>query len=290
MVDTAVMELPDGRELAWIELGNPDGAPVVVLHGTPGSRYQVASRVEPIVAAGIRFIALDRPGYGHSSYHARQRLADAATDVACLAEHLGIERFAILGYSGGGPYAAACAHFLPDRVRTAGLVSCVGLLAEPGSEAGMMGINRLVSRLARLSQQAAYPAFAFSTWYCRRWPEQSLASAAHQIPPCDLEVLNQPDIRAATLREFQRSTLGSAAAAAQDFALFSRDWGFRLEDISVPVHVWQGDADRNVPAAHARLLARSIPNAQLHECPGEGHMLIFDRLEDILRTLTAIDT
>jgi pimeloyl-ACP methyl ester carboxylesterase len=154
----------------------------------------------------------------------------------------------------------------------------------------MMGINRLVSRLARLSQQAAYPAFAFSTWYCRRWPEQSLASAAHQIPPCDLEVLNQPDIRAATLREFQRSTLGSAAAAAQDFALFSRDWGFRLEDISVPVHVWQGDADRNVPAAHARLLARSIPNAQLHECPGEGHMLIFDRLEDILRTLTAIDT
>jgi pimeloyl-ACP methyl ester carboxylesterase len=113
MVDTAVMELSGGRELAWIELGNPDGAPVVILHGTPGSRYQVAARVEPIVAAGIRFIALDRPGYGHSSFHASGRLADAATDVACLAEHLGIERFAVLGYSGGGPYASVC---WPNRV------------------------------------------------------------------------------------------------------------------------------------------------------------------------------
>ncbi len=102
-------------------------------------------------------------------------------------------------------------------------------------------------------------------------------------------MLNQPDIRAATIREFQRSTHGNAAAAAQDFALYSRDWGFRLEDISVPVHLWQGDADRNVPAAHSRLLAQRIPKAQLHECPGQGHMLIFDRLEDILRTLSAID-
>jgi pimeloyl-ACP methyl ester carboxylesterase len=154
----------------------------------------------------------------------------------------------------------------------------------------MMGVNRLISRLARLSQQAAYPAFAFSTWYCRRWPERSLASAALQAPPCDLEVLNQPDIRAATIREFQRSTYGNAAAAAQDFALYSRDWGFRLEDISVPVHLWHGDADRNVPVAHGRLLAERIPHAQLHECPGEGHMLIYERLEDILRTLGTIDS
>jgi pimeloyl-ACP methyl ester carboxylesterase len=262
----------------------------VVLHGTPGSRYQVAYRVEPIVAAEVRFIALDRPGYGYSSYHPKRRLADAATDVACLAEHLGIERFGILGYSGGGPYAAACARLLPDRVRVAGLVSCVGLLAESGSEAAMMGLNRLITRLARLSQRAVYPAFAFSTWYCRRWPERSLASAPRQLPRCDLEVLNQPDIRAATIREFQRSTNSTAAAAAQDFALYSRDWGFRLEDIVVPVHLWQGDADRNVPAAHARLLARRVPKAQLHEYPGEGHMLIYERLEDILRTLSAVDS
>jgi pimeloyl-ACP methyl ester carboxylesterase len=153
----------------------------------------------------------------------------------------------------------------------------------------MMGPNRVISRLARRSRQAAYPAFAFSTWYCRRWPERSLASASRQLPPFDLEVLSQPDIRAATIQEFQRSTPGTAAAAAQDFALFSRDWGFCLEDISVPVHLWHGDADRNVPAAHSRLLTQRIPKAQLHACPGEGHMLIFDRLEDILRTLSSIE-
>ena len=152
------MQLPDGRELAWIELGMPDGPPVVVLHGTPGSRYQVAPRAEAIVTAGVRFIAPDRPGYGHSTYHPKRRLADAATDMAHLADHLGLERFSVVGYSGGGPYAAACARFLEDRISSTGLVSSVGFLAKRGSEAGMMGLNRVVTRLARVSQAAVLPA------------------------------------------------------------------------------------------------------------------------------------
>ena len=74
-------------------------------------------------------------------------------------------------------------------------------------------------------------------------------------------------------------------AAAQDFALFCTDWGFRLDDIDVPVDLWHGDDDRNVPVSHGRLQAERIPGARFHLCPGQGHMLVIDRLEEILRTV-----
>jgi pimeloyl-ACP methyl ester carboxylesterase len=97
------MDLPDGRELARLELGDPEGPPVFVFHGTPGSRLQVSFDERPIIATGVRFIAVDRPGYGHSTFYRGRRLADWSSDVASLADHLGIDRFAVIGVSGGGP-------------------------------------------------------------------------------------------------------------------------------------------------------------------------------------------
>src|SRR5260370_40092695 len=105
------MELPDGRSLAWVEVGNPQGAPVFGLHGTPGSHRQMVIDDEPVRAAGVRFICPDRPGYGLSSYRPHRTLFDLAGDLAALAHHLGIERFSVLGVAGGGthPAASACA-------------------------------------------------------------------------------------------------------------------------------------------------------------------------------------
>jgi pimeloyl-ACP methyl ester carboxylesterase len=285
MGDTVVMDLPDGRELAWLELGDPSGPPVFVFHGTPGSRLQVSFDEGPITAAGIRFIAPDRPGYGHSTFHRGRRLADWAPDVARLADHLKIDTFSVVGISGGGPHAAACARFLSDRLVGVGIVSGVGPLADPGADEGMMGFNKVVSRLARTSMYLVYPPFVVSASVFRRWPELALRAASGQLPASDFEILNRSDVKRAFIEDYRRASSTSALAAAQDFALFATDWGFRLEDINVPVNIWHGDDDRNVPISHGRLQAARIPGSRLHECPGQGHMLVVDRLEQILRTV-----
>jgi pimeloyl-ACP methyl ester carboxylesterase len=287
MADTQLMDLPDGRELAWLELGDPSGPVVLAFHGTPGSRRQLVVDEKAIEAAGVRLIAPDRPGYGHSTFHRGRRLADWATDVTRLADHLSIDRFAVIGVSGGGPHAAVCARFVPDRIVTAGIVSGVGPLTALGADEAMMGVNRILTHLALRSQYLLYPPFALMTSIGRRWPDKVLDASRRQLPKPDLEILGRAPVRAAFLHEFRMASSTSAQAAAQDFALFASDWGFRLEDIDTPVHIWHGDADRNVPFSHGRLQAEAIPGARFHPCPGEGHLLVVDRMEEILRTVTA---
>ncbi len=280
------MDLPDGRELAWLEQGDAEGPAVFVFHGTPGSRLQVSFDETAIAAAGVRSIAVDRPGYGHSSFQQQRRLEDWPSDISRLADHLGLETFSVVGISGGGPHALACARLLPDRVRGAGIVSGIGPLAERGSEAEMMFFNRLVARLARRSRHLVYPLFALTTWLFRRWPERSIRATLGQSPRSDADVMNRPEVLSAYINSYRRAPSTTARAAAQDFSLFASQWGFRLEDITIPVDIWHGDDDRNVPMSHGRLQADRIPRARLHECPGEGHLLALVRLAEILTTVS----
>ena len=284
--DSRVMVLPDGRDLAWLELGPADGSPVMAFHGTPGSRLQFAIDSGPAEAAGVRLIVPDRPGYGLSTYQRGRRLVDWATDVECLADHLGVSTFAVIGMSGGGPHALVCARMLEGRVTTAGVLSGVGPVGDPGTEEGMMAMNRLITRLVRRSPRLVAPIFGLMTAVSRRWPERVIDTMGKRLPAPDAAVINRKEVREAFINDGRHSSRTAAKAAAQDFALFARDWGFRLEDIRVPVHFWQGDADVNVPAAHAARQAERIPGAVLHEWPGEGHMAALDHLEDILRVVT----
>jgi pimeloyl-ACP methyl ester carboxylesterase len=287
VVDTRVMDLPDGRELAWLETGKARGAPVLVFHGTPGSRVQVSFDHKTIAASGVRFVAPDRPGYGHSTFHRGRTLRDWASDVHALADHLKIERFAVVGISGGGPHAAVCAALLGERVSGAAIVSGVGPQADRELDASMTGFNRGLAALAVRAPAALTPLFSVQDFVARRWPEWAIGEAKKRMAERDAALLDRPDVRAAFMEDARRASATTASAAAQDLALFARDWGFRIEDISVPVHVWHGDADKNVPFAHGDFMARRIPGAQFHPCPGEGHLLVVEHLAEILGTLAA---
>ena len=286
-METRVIEFADGRELAWLQLGDPSGVPVFGFHGTPGSRLSLVVGDEPEMPPGIRLIVPDRPGYGHSSHDPHRRLIDWPNDVELLADHLGIERFAVMGVSGGGPYAVACARFLAERLVGVGVVSGVGpIWRDPlGLTEHMMGFNRVMFRLARRSAWLPALIYSLGTAFAKRRPERTLESTVRELPPPDLAVISRPEIRSTFLRDFAHYPSTAGRAAARDYALFCRDWGFRLEDISVPVHIWHGDQDRNVPIAAGRALASAIPGAVLHECPGEGHLLGFDHNDEILLTV-----
>jgi pimeloyl-ACP methyl ester carboxylesterase len=281
------MALADGRELAWGEMGDPTGYPVLFFHGTPGSRHQVLIDPAPAVAAGVRVIAPDRPGYGLSSFHKDRTLEDWSRDVAALADHLGLERFAVIGISGGGPHAAVCARYLPDRVSAAAILSGVGAVGERGSEAGMMPTNRFFTRVARKAPKVNALPFGAMTVLGRRAPDRMMRMLAKAVPAPDAAVLERPEVRAAFRNDLAHASATAGRAAAQDFGLFARDWGFRLEDITVPVHVWQAEADVNVPAEHARRQAAAIPGAVLHLLPDEGHLMAIDHMDEILRELLA---
>jgi pimeloyl-ACP methyl ester carboxylesterase len=172
-------------------------------------------------------------------------------------------------------------------VTGAGIVSGVGPIGDPELGDSMAGLNRGLGALAARAPAVLTPLFFAQVAVMRHWPERALDVARRQMAEPDLAVLERPDVRAAFVEDARRASATAGQAAAQDFALFVRDWGFRLDDIQVPVHVWHGDVDKNVPFAQGEFVARRIPGAEFHACPGEGHLLAVDHLGEILQTVAA---
>jgi len=286
--DVSVMELADGRELAWIEYGVREASPVFAFHGSPGTCHHFAGLAEVASRKGVRLIAPDRPGYGHSTYQSARSYESWTRDVAQLADHLGIERFGVIGHSSGGPNAAACGRFLADR-----LVGCavVSGPAPPGANVAkdeMLRSNRLAQRVAPVAPALSGAVFEAGLRQGRRAPDKAMAWMDRTLPPCDFAVIQRPEVRAALRAELARPLAATAGrAAVQDLQLELKPWGFALEEIEIAIHVWHGDADRNVPFANGLYQASAIPDATLHRVPHEGHWIHYTHFDEILDCLAA---
>jgi pimeloyl-ACP methyl ester carboxylesterase len=283
------LTVDDGGRLGFAEYGAADGKPVFFFPGFPGSRLSAALGDDAAKRAGVRVIAVDRPGSGLSDYQRGRRILDWPADVALLADDLGLTNFAVAGVSGGGPYAAVCAYKMPERVTSCGLISGVGEIKGHESTRGMNRINRLIFGIGRWAPFLAYPPLAFMRRMATKNPEAALKQAAGSMAEADRRVLERPEVRELFKADMAEAMRQGTRGAVQDTALYSRPWGFAIEEIRVPVHIWQGDADRNVPAEHARLMAERIPGATLHMFAGEGHLLVVDRMEEILQTLVGVE-
>ncbi|MGH8996079.1 MAG: alpha/beta fold hydrolase, partial [Acidimicrobiales bacterium] len=159
MGEAEVLVLSDGRELAWAELGRPDGVPVIALHGSPGTRCFLAPHGETARGLGVRLIAPDRPGYGLSTYDAGRTFRSGADDVRQLADHLGLDRFAVLGASSGGPNVAACSRFHGDRMFGCAIVSSPAPPEADTPKATIPRFNRVVRRGAAIAPHLTGLAF-----------------------------------------------------------------------------------------------------------------------------------
>ena len=282
--------LADGRALAYAEYGSADAMPLFFFHGVPGSRLD-APELWSAEPGNVRVVAPDRPGFGRSTFQPGRRMTDWAGDIAQLADHLGIERFRVLGFSGGGPYALAAAHRLPERVVAAAVVAGGGPVEGKESLAGMNRINRLIFGLARVAPGALRPLVAVQARGMKRRPEKIVEQAARDrhLPQADRDVFSDPRVRELMVAAGPEAFLQGGRAVVQEVGLIARSWGFDPATIEPPVLIWHGDADTHVPVALARAVAARIPGSRLVTYPDEGHFIVPRHWEEILTALLAVE-
>ncbi len=279
---SGVMTLPDGRQLSWHEFGDPDGSPVIYTAGTPVSGLGGACYDQTAQVAGLRWISPDKPGYGGSDYQRKRSLISWGDDLAALARHLGLDRFALAGESGGGPFTLAAAHQLAGPVSVVALIATGGPM-DPAERAGQQARIRFYGWLARNA-----PALNAVPFTVMRW---SLASPARRERSLRREMAVTPEGKQAGLRiEFEAvadALRPGTRGAVQEVALLRSPWPFPLSEIKTPVHLWHGARDTNAPIAIARRLARELPDATLHVSDSSEHDVGLDRSSEIMSVLAS---
>jgi pimeloyl-ACP methyl ester carboxylesterase len=281
-------KLPDGRILGYDDHGPPNGKPVFFFHGTPGTRlnWYLFGSEELTQKLNIRIISLDRPGLGLSDFHAGRQFCDWPGDVISLADALDFVRFAVLGYSGGGPYAAACALHIPERLTSVGIVSGVGPHNVPGSTDDIAPENLRFTHLARDKPWLSRLAYRFGGVMARYMPGRLITKAMTVLPEPDRAVFAKPEMQEVFISMLKESMRSGARGAHWDTALMVSPWDFQLQDIAMKVYLWYGERDRNVSLAMGRYLAETLPNSDARFYPSEGHFsLIVNHVEEILRVL-----
>lgn len=262
--------LPDGRRLGYGRYGDPGGAPVFYFHGFPASRLEGAIIGAAAGRVGASIIAPDRPGFGRSDFQPGRRILDWPGDVRRLADALGLDDFAVLGVSGGGPYAAACAHRLGPRLIRAASAAGLGPTTDAELVRGMGAIARLGFHLARRHPGVFGLAYGTLAGLVARYPD--LVFRLNQVTPPDQAVLATPEVRSILVGSMREALRPGVAGAVHEFKLLASPWGFGLEDIAAPFHVWHGCQDGTVPHAMAQSMAARMPNAHLHLLDDEGHI------------------
>jgi pimeloyl-ACP methyl ester carboxylesterase len=271
-----LLDLPDGRTLCFAEWGDPEGFPVVALHGTPGNRLNRHPDSEQYVRAGARIITYDRAGYGGSTRRPGRSVVDSVEDVAALVDHLGIARFSVTGGSGGGPHSLAVAARLGDRVVRARCAVGIAPYGSAGLDffAGMTEMNITEFRWALDGEDVLVPNIEreHAGFVERVAADPATMLGDYEVDAVDVAVMARDDM-ATMLREFGAELgRGGYWGWVDDDLAFTRPWCFDLSEITVPVEVRYGAKDTLVPAAHGDWLAKAVPGATAVVEHGEGHL------------------
>ena len=281
--------LPDGRTLAYAEFGTPDGVPVLYFHGAPSSRMEPLLIGDDVLSRlGLRVISADRPGMGGSDFQRGRRLVDWPADVTALADGLGLDRFAVLGNSGGGPYVAVCAAKIPSRLRAAVIVSGGWRMDWPEARAGLPLPNRVMLFLARRAPPVLRLMLGMMGGIAQGEREKELAQMKGRVPPADYAAFAEPGRLEAFGQGMQECLRQGARGATWDLGLYVRDFGFRLDEVRVPLTLFHGEDDTNAPVAMVRRAVAELPDARLVTYPGEAHLsTLCNHMDDVARALTA---
>lgn len=284
---TIFVHSADGRKVAVQETGHPTGHPVFLLHGTPGSRLGPLPLGRVLYQLGVRLITFDRPGYGGSDRLVSRTVADVVPDVQAIADALEIGKFAVIGRSGGGPHALACAALLPGRVTRAGVLVSLAPWAAEGLDwfAGMTDSNVREYTTAANEPHVLTAHLGRVAAEIRANPVSHVSALSLEMPEVDRRIVADAGIRALLAENYAEALRESADGWIDDALAFCAPWGFDLADIRVPVLLWHGQNDVFSPVAHTRWLADQIPDANLSIKPGAAHFAAIVVMPDVLSWL-----
>lgn len=279
--------LPDGRRLGYARYGRDEHWPILFFHGTPGSRHTAHLAGLVGSAQDARVIALERPGFGLSDPLPGREIADWPADVAAAADALGLDRFSVLGYSGGGPFSLATAAALGDRVASLAIVSGMGPLYGAAAEAQLSAMQRM----RRWAIGHASPLVRLGAWRVDRQVKRDvarfLAGRLEASPLADRVHMERPEIRAVMQQDLLEAYRQGGAATAHEVALLARPWARDLGEVTQPTQLWHGSEDAVVPLWLAEATVELVPHARRRFLSGLGHLLLLDHMDAILGQLLA---
>ena len=269
----------DGRQLAFAVWGDPDGFPVLALHGTPGSRLGRWPREELYRELGVCIVTHDRAGYGRSDRRRGRSVVDEVEDVAALADHLGFETFGVTGGSGGGPHSLACAARLPGRVVRASCVVGVAPFGPPGLDRdawfdGMdpMNVKEFGWALEGEDVLAVELEREHAEMQERVAADPATVLGDFELSESDREQLARKEIQQVIRESVAEAAVNGVWGWVDDDLAFAKPWGFEVTEVEVPVLVRYGSTDVLVPPAHGEWLAANVPGAHVKVDAVAGHL------------------
>ncbi len=278
--------LPDGRKLSYAEFGRPDGYPVFYFHASPSSRLEPLFLGNELFSQfGLRVICPDRPGIGQSDFQPERGFSDWPKDIVVLADAVGLEKFSVLGISGGSGYAAVCAARIPEMLSKVVIASGPWRIdAEAVSSIGFP---------MNLMWQAAIHAPIFLPFILRTMTKlmsgppkdgskQDSAPSNNIMPPADHAVMAQPGRLAINQQVLSESLKGGTKGPVWDMRLYVREWDFDPAEIRIPLTLFHGGLDKNVPVTLVKRVADSLPQAQLITYPEDGHISTYVNHFDVI--------
>lgn len=285
--DNSVVTLAAGRQVGLACYGADGGFPVLAFHGTPASRLMYRKGHQMALKLGLKLIAPDRPGYGLTPLDENPSLAERTQLNMAIADALKLDRFALIGISGGGPYATALAAYAPERVTALSLVSPMGPVADyiaAGKPPLPLMQRRFFMKLSQrrrvLTNGAKIAVSAF-----HRAPLAMSRAFRIALGGDDRRILSDAGIRDSLIEMTEEAVKSGPAGAIADFAIFGKPWNIDFSAIAAPATVWAGTADKVVPVPVCRYLSERISNCKYREVPGAGHFWILSNIGRVLGDL-----
>lgn len=276
-----MLTLACGRTLGLSESGDPKGIPVLAFHGLPGSRFQRHPDERIPLELGARVLHLERPGFGLSDPAPGRTLLDWAADVGEVCDLLDLRSVRIVGVSGGGPYALACAAALGQRIVRTAIVSGVGIPGTVPPEE-ITPFIRLGFTLAQWAPWSLHLFTSFASALSRYLPEKYSQVLTFGLNATDKRVCARSEVRRMFMQDMYGAFAQSGRAFAEDLTIIAAPWGFDPATIQTPLALWHGADDLTVPITAARTIAARVPGAELYELVGDGHFFILERWREIL--------
>lgn len=271
------INLSDGRKLGFIDYGKPEGLPVFMLHGTPGSRVFGFEGELLVHKEKLRIITPERPGYGLSDPSITRTIKSFSIDIEQLANHLGLTKFHVAGVSGGGPYALACGQCLSDRVISITLISSARPTDMKDFYKGMSFGNKLAFRISKYMPFLLKPLYSYMARVFRKKPEEAIEAIQAQLCPWDQKVMSDLKLKDGMkvfIAHIYEAYRQGSDGAYSDTVLLSKPWGIDFKSITAPIFMWHGEADTLMPITPVKNFSRMLPECEVHFIKEAGHLLL----------------